>query len=48
MKPNRDYPKHENISHAKVLVTKKITAALMLLGLLSLGMVLVATQLHAA
>jgi hypothetical protein len=48
MRPNRHYSKNENTSHAKVLATKKITAALMLLSLLGLGMVLVATQLHIA
>jgi hypothetical protein len=48
MRPNRHYSKNENTSHAKVLTNKKITAALMLFSLLSIGLVLVATQLHAA
>lgn len=46
--PNTYYSKNKNASDAKILITKKITTALMLLGLLSLGTALIATQLHAA
>ena len=48
MVPNTHYSKNKNASDAKILITKKITTALMLLGLLSLGTALIATQLHAA
>lgn len=54
MVPNRHYSKNKNVSNlnnvknVKTFNAKKITTALMLFGLLSLGTAIIATQLHAA
>lgn len=54
MVPNQPYSKNKNVNNlnnvnkVKTFNAKKITSALMLLGLLSLGTAIIATQLHAA